>query len=57
MDEEKFIQRVEKMLFETCGCTGEEALVVLKKCSEKIEKNWSKYPHFRNDLKAQLGFG
>ena len=36
MDTEKFIQRVENMLLSTCGCTKEEAIIILEKSLEKL---------------------
>ncbi len=47
MDEEKFIERVEIMLFHTCGCTKEEAIIILEKCLERT-KNRRNLPSYRN---------
>jgi len=38
MDEEKFIQRVEMMLFDTCGCNNDESIIILEKCLERVKK-------------------
>lgn len=38
MDEEKFIERVEMMLFDTGGCTKEEAIIILEKCLKRTKK-------------------
>ena len=35
MDKEKFVQRVNIMLYETCGCNKEEAIEVLKECLKR----------------------
>jgi len=37
MDKEKFVQRVENMLFHICGCSKEEALEVIKEVEENIK--------------------
>jgi hypothetical protein len=37
MDEEKFIDRVEIMLYNTCGCNKEEAVIILEKCLERAK--------------------
>ena len=42
MDEEKFIQRVENMLFRICGCTKKEATVILEKTLQNIKTRCEK---------------
>ncbi|MBI2660563.1 hypothetical protein HYX07_05360 [Candidatus Woesearchaeota archaeon] len=44
MDKEKFVQRVNIMLYETCGCNKEEAIKVLKECLKmaKAQKDFQK---------------
>ena len=44
MDKEKFVQRVNIMLYETCGCNKEEAIEVLKECLKmaKAQKYFQK---------------
>ena len=44
MDKEKFVQRVNMMLYETCGCNKEEAIEVLKECLKmaKAQKDFQK---------------
>jgi hypothetical protein len=37
MDKEKFVQRVNNMLYETCACNKEEAIEVLKECLKQIK--------------------
>ena len=32
MDKEKNIQKIEKFLYETCGCVPEEAVEILNEC-------------------------
>lgn len=32
MDKEKFVQRIEGMVYNTCGCSYREAQEVLKEC-------------------------
>ncbi len=43
MDKEKFVQRVNNMLYETCGCNKEEAIEVLQECLSQI-KNCKNFP-------------
>ena len=45
MDKEKFVQRVNIMLYETCGCNKEEAIEVLKECLKRAKAE-------RKELKA-----
>jgi len=52
MDEEKFIQRVEIMLYETCGCTNEEAKIVLEKSLERVKRNIKEKRNFISDRLA-----
>ena len=41
MDKEKFVQRVENMLFNICGCSKEDALEVIKEVNKNIkEEKW-----------------
>jgi len=37
MDKEKFVQRVNVMLYETCGCNKEESIEVLEECLKRIK--------------------
>jgi hypothetical protein len=37
MDKEKFVQRINIMLYETCGCNKEEAIEVLKECLKRAK--------------------
>lgn len=37
MDKEKFIDRVNIVLYETCGCNKEEAIEVLVECLKQIK--------------------
>lgn len=36
MDKEKFVQRINFMLFEICGCSKEQAKEVLNECVSRI---------------------
>ena len=48
MDLEKFTQRVENMLFETCGCNSIEAEIVLKECLKRIKQG----PRYKRDAEV-----
>ena len=37
MDKEKFVQRVNIMLYETCGCNKEESIEVLEECLKRVK--------------------
>jgi len=37
VDEEKIIDRTEHLLFYLCGCSKEEAVIILKKLLKKLE--------------------
>jgi hypothetical protein len=37
MDELTNIQRIEHMLYDICGCTPKQGLIILKKCMERAE--------------------
>ena len=37
MDKEKFVQRVNIMLYETCGCNKEEVIGVLEECLKRAK--------------------
>ena len=37
MDKEKFVQRVNIMLYETCGCNKEEAIEVFEECLKRAK--------------------
>lgn len=52
MDEEKFIERVEMMLYDTCGCTNEEAKIILEKCLKRAKKNIKDKRNFMRDKLA-----
>ena len=41
MDKEKFIQRVENMIYSICGCNFDEAEIILKECLIRNEKRKS----------------
>ena len=45
MDKEKFVQRVNIMLYETCGCNKEESIEVLEECLKRAKAE-------RKELKA-----
>jgi len=49
MDEEKFIERIEMMLYDTCGCMNEEAKIILKKCLERAKRNIEEKRNFMMD--------
>ena len=38
MDKETNIQRVEKMLYDICGCSPKDAKIVLEACLKNAEK-------------------
>lgn len=38
MDKETNIQRVEIMLYNTCGCNKEEGKIILKECLKRNKK-------------------
>lgn len=40
MDTEKFVGRVEVMLFETCGCNAIQAEIILKECLKRLRKGY-----------------
>ncbi|OGJ19829.1 hypothetical protein A3K73_05855 [Candidatus Pacearchaeota archaeon RBG_13_36_9] len=52
MDEEKFIQRVEMMLYDTCGCSFEEGIIILEKCLERAKRNIKEKRNFISDRLA-----
>ena len=37
MDKEKFVQRVNIMRYETCGCNKEEVIEVLEECLKRAK--------------------
>lgn len=37
MDKEKFVQRVNIMLYEICGCNKEESIEVLEECLKRVK--------------------
>lgn len=37
MDKEKFVERVNIMLYEICGCNKEESIEVLEECLKRIK--------------------
>jgi len=39
MDKEKFVQRVNVMLYETCGCNNDESVEVLEECLKRVKAN------------------
>jgi predicted class III extradiol MEMO1 family dioxygenase len=43
MDEEKFIDRVETMLYSICGCDIKDVVIVLEKCLERAKNNAVEY--------------
>ena len=49
MDKEKFIQRVNNMLFEICGCNKEESIEVLEECLKQI-KQCKDFPKVRSRM-------
>ncbi len=44
MDKEKFVERVNIMLYEICGCNKEESIEVLEECLRMVKtcKNFPK---------------
>lgn len=52
MDEEKFIGRVEMMLYDTCGCTNEETKIILEKCLKRAKRNIKEKRDFIKDQLA-----
>ena len=43
MDEEKFIQRVENMVYYICGCSEKEAVIILEKCLKRAKNGAVEY--------------
>ncbi len=37
IDKEKFVQRVNVMLYDTCGCNKEESIEVLEECLKQVK--------------------
>ena len=56
MDEEKFIERVEIMLYYTCGCDIKDATIVLEKCLERAKNNAVEYRNKNKSSQERMKF-
>ena len=50
MDKEKFIQRIEEMLYHVCGCNYTEARIILEECLTRNYKKMEPCQLITNEL-------